>query len=54
MTASRRARFASCFVALLAGLMIFGGVLVAFGAPFWWVLAGAVVLSAWVAAAVTA
>ncbi len=54
MTASRRARFASCFVALTGGLMIFGGVIVALGVPFWWVLAGAVLLAAWLAAAVTA
>ena len=53
MTASRRARFTSCFVALTGGLMIFGGVVVALGVPFWWVLAGAVLLAAWLAAAVT-
>ncbi len=53
MTASRRARFASCFVALTGGLMIFGGVIVALGVPFWWVLGGAVLLAAWLAAAVT-
>lgn len=53
MTANRRARFASCFVALTGGLMIFGGVIVALGVPFWWVLAGAVLLAAWLAAAVT-
>ncbi len=53
MTASRRARFTGCFVALTFGLMIPGGLLIALGLPVMWVLAGAVLLAAWLAAAVT-
>ena len=50
---ARSSRALSTFAVLVAGGMVFGGVAIAFGAPWLWVLLAVVVVAAFLAGAVT-